>query len=532
MKNFVFRNYTIEYLFDSNNIFSGYGDINLPAGEHNSYIVFYQTNPGFTPEQLIAEVADIESKVNYLVEHLPHEKRLVIFTLKETYNHDWDIKARPALTAIKDFNSTFLKQVQQSRKGIKIIDINAFVPQPKEVSFVDWKFFYISQMIINPKLAKAFKSWYGVQLNAINLVRKKCIVLDCDNTLWGGVVGEDGVHGIKLGIDYPGICYKQFQELLTMAASKGIIIAVCSKNNEADVLEVWNTNTNNILNAQHISCHRINWQDKATNIKEIAEELNIGLDSLVFIDDNPVERSLVKSFLPDVTIPEFPQQPYELVNFFWEVYNQYFLTYELSEEDVKKTAQYKENFARKEAQKTFGNMDDYLRSLHMEVNIFPANDSNISRIAQMTQKTNQFNLTTRRYTQEDIVHFLKKEAYVFCAGVKDKFGDNGITIAGIIQPVNDEEAYIDSYLLSCRILGREIEIAVLRYIFNLLHQKGIKQIKAAYIPTKKNILAADFYDKAGFTLNRTDADGTKHYSLLLNDYFNIKDYYKINAYGA
>jgi FkbH-like protein len=150
----------------------------------------------------------------------------------------------------------------------------------------------------------------------------------------------------------------------------------------------------------------------------------------------------------------------------------------------------------------------------------------------MTQKTNQFNLTTRRYTQEDIGRFIKEGAYAFCAGVKDKFGDNGITIAGIIQPINEEAAYIDSYLMSCRLLGREIEIAVVWYMFNLLHQKGVRHIKAKYIPTKKNILAADFYDKAGFTLDHTEADGTKHYSLLLNDYFNIKDYYKINAHGA
>lgn len=525
MRNYIYRNYTIEYLFDNSTIFSGYGDVSLPTEDFDNIILFYQVDPSKTPENQIEEIEEIKSKIS-LITNLINNKRVIILTLPENFQNNWQIKNAEVSDAISQFNNIFLKDLALRQSNLKVIDINQFF-EKQHLDKVDWRFFFTSQMIINPKLAKPFKKWFLSQLDFISLKRKKCIVLDCDNTLWGGVVGEDGVHGVKLGQDYPGNAFKSFQELLLELSRKGIILAVCSKNNFADVQELWNNNPNNLINDKVLSAYRINWQNKAENIKSIAEELNIGTDSFVFIDDNPVERGLVKEFLPEVVVPDFPEKPYELVNFFWSIYNEYFSTFELSNEDIKKTEQYKEIFFRNESKKVFENMDDYLSSLDIVVDIIPANDSNITRLAQMTQKTNQFNLRTKRYTEEDLKAKIDNGGRIFCANVKDKFGDNGITIECIIDE-NENEFFLDSYLLSCRILGREIEKITLLSIIKNLTSVVNKPLKAEYIPSKKNIMTKDFLEKVGFTVEKELEDGSKYYNFDPNQNIEIKDYYTIN----
>lgn len=521
---YLFRNYTIEYLFDNSFSFSGYGDINKPDGEYDEYTIFYQLNPSFTPEEQVLEVEEIKSKISFIL-GMGITERIVIVNLYRNTTADWQLKNRQLLEAIDNFNNHFLREKIQQYSNVKVLDINIFC-QNQTLSLIDWRFFFTAQMVINPKLAKNFKKWYQKQTEILDLKRKKCIVLDCDNTLWGGIVGEDGTHGIQLGMDYPGICFKNFQNLLLQLSQKGVILAVCSKNNLKDVQDVWENNPNNLINSDVLSAYRINWQDKASNIKSIAEELNIGTDSIVFIDDNPMERNLVKNFLPEVEIPEFPKNPYELIDFFWEIYHQYFAVYELSQEDIHKTQQYKENFFRNESKKAFENIDEYLESLEIQVDIFKANESNITRIAQMTQKTNQFNLTTKRYTEEQLKGLLDKGASIFCANVKDKFGDNGITIASIITE-SETEFYLDSYLLSCRILGRDIEKITLLKILEKVNEGKHKKITARYIPTKKNIMARDFLEKIGFWLEKTDAEGNKFYIFDETAKQEIKEYYKV-----
>lgn len=525
MQNFVYRNYTVEYLFDSSTTFSGYGDVSLPPQNFDNLILFYQIDPSKSPEKQIEEIEEIKSKVS-LITNLVSDKRIVILTLQQNYQNNWQIKYAELSDEINKFNSEFLKELLGNKSNVKVLDINQFF-EKQTIDKVDWRFFFTSQMIINPKLAKPFKKWLSSQLDFISLKRKKCIVLDCDNTLWGGVVGEDGVHGVKLGQDYPGNAFKSFQELLYTLSQKGIILAICSKNNLADVQELWNENPNNLINDNVVSAYRINWQNKAENIKSIAEELNIGTDSFVFIDDNPIERGLVKEFLPEVEVPDFPEKPYELVDFFWKVYNEHFSTFELSSEDLKKTDQYKENFFRNESKKVFENMDEYLASLDIVIDIIPANDGNISRLAQMTQKTNQFNLRTQRYTEEDLKEKMKNGSHIYCANVRDKFGDNGITIACIIDE-NENELFLDSYLLSCRILGREIEKITLLSIIKKLIKTTKKPLKAEFIPSKKNGMAKDFLEKVGFVLDIENEGGVKFYSFNPEQNIEIKEYYTIN----
>jgi FkbH-like protein len=368
----------------------------------------------------------------------------------------------------------------------------------------------------NPRLAIPFQQWFENQIRTIELKRKKCLVLDLDNTLWGGILGEDGMSGIALGGDYPGKAYKMFQQQILDLSRQGIILAICSKNNLEDVRQLWMTHPDVVLKEEHFALLRINWNNKADNIREIAQELNIGLDSLVFIDDNPAEREIVKNYLPEVTVPDFPGQPYQLPLFFKELAAQYFSIYALTEEDKQKTEQYKANTQRSNEQRSFTNLEEYICNLKIELKIAEVNNLTLTRAAQMTQKTNQFNLTTHRYTDADLSEMLQNKHKIFTLSVSDKFGDSGITGLCIVQIV-DRDAYIDSLLLSCRILGKNIENAFLSFILKILQSKGIKKIAADYIPSAKNAQVIDFYEKNGFTVEKEDENRVKHYTTQLSE---------------
>lgn len=521
--NYLYRNYTVEGFFSSDYHFSGYGDVMIPSSVYKNHVIFYQLNPSSIPEVQINEIDEIISKISFVIKQLD-EQRIIIINLFEETKKDWTLNNPELIYKIKSFN-IYLNDLAKENRNIKILDINRFY-QSVNLPLVDWKFFFSSQIVINPKLSKYFKNWFSKEMNALELKRKKCIVLDCDNTLWGGVVGEDGTLGIKLGQDYPGICYSSFQNHIEMLSRKGVILTVCSKNNINDVKDVWENNPHQKITDNVLSAYRINWQDKASNIKSLSEELNIGLDSFVFIDDNPVERALVKEFLPEVEVPDFPEKPYDLIDFFWDVYHKNFSIYELTQEDLDKTDQYKENFFRNESKKAFENLDEYLKSLDIKIDIIQANESNLMRIAQMTQKTNQFNLTTKRYTEEELQKLISDGANIFCANVEDRFGDNGITIACIITEETDFYE-LDSYLLSCRILGRDIEKITLLKIIEKIRNGSKKIVRAKFIPTKKNEMSSEFLENSGFKLQNINIEGTKNY--VLDDCLPIlKDFYTIN----
>jgi len=390
----------------------------------------------------------------------------------------------------------------------------------------NWKYFILSRMIISPVHAQKFRLWLEKQFRILLNKRKKCLVIDLDNTLWGGILGEDGISGISLGDDYPGLSYRIFQEFILEAGKKGIILTVCSKNNKDDVIEAWNKHPGMILKQKHFSAIKINWENKAKNIVELANELNIGLDSMVFIDDNPAERELVKQVIPEVIVPDFPDQAFELPEFFNSLWNQYFAVYDLTKEDLKKTEQYRQNVERVQYKKDFVDETDYLKSLQMELVFMKADEFNINRIAQMTQKTNQFNLTTKRHSIEKIKSLLNDGNAVYCLHVKDRFGDNGITAAAIIE-LNGATAFIDVFLLSCRIIGRKIEDQFLQLILNDLLTMQVNQVKAQYIPTDKNVQTVDYYEKMGFNMIKEESSGIKNYELILTAKFEDLDYFSI-----
>ena len=405
-----------------------------------------------------------------------------------------------------------------------MIDFSEFTSRYRSEELIGWKFYFISQMYISSKITSEFATWVDSKIQNIALKRKKCLILDLDNTLWGGVLGEEGINGIQIGGDYPGKAFLYFQEALSALSKEGIILSVCSKNNEEDVFEAWEQNPFMVLRKKDFVAIRINWNDKASNIVELSKELNIGLDSMVFIDDNPAERELVKQTLPMVAVPDFPKQAYMLPQFFMQLVREYFEVYEITGEDKKKTEQYKANAERTREQAKFLNFEDFLRSLEIKIELQKVDSFNISRIAQMTQKTNQFNLTTQRYSEADVRQLLDNQWKIYCIRVSDKFGDNGITGAVFIT-----DNSIENILLSCRILGKGIETAFIKFVFKLLVEDGVSALEAKFIPTLKNRQVADFYDRLGFSVMRVE-EGVKYYMANIDKLdLSIPDYYSITV---
>lgn len=522
MSYFVFRNNTIERFFPKDYTFSGYDDISVIPAEAEGYVWFYQAPIGYQRDATAREIQGYGEKLDFILARINPSKTVIALTIDSVYTVPFTDDDYLVQQAIGEYNA-HLFEAEKNHSNLKVLDYSDFTRGYPVVDLFDWKFYFISQMGMNPKLTKDFRTWWDRKLECIALKRKKCIVLDLDNTLWGGVLGEDGISGIKIGGDYPGKAFLFFQKSLLELSKTGVILTVSSKNNEADVQEAWEKNPFMVLRKDHFAAYRINWNDKATNIRELAEELNIGLDSFVFVDDNPTERELIRQMLPMVSVPEFPTQPYELPVFFKEIVDSYFRVYTITEEDKQKTDQYKANAARSREQSSFSDLESFLESLDIQLIVEAANEFNIPRIAQMTQKTNQFNLTTRRYTDSDIKGFLESGWKIWCISVMDRFGDSGIT--GTIFVSDDA---IDTLLLSCRILGKGIETAFLKCVLGVLKEQGIKKVRADYLPTPKNAQVSDFYDRCGFTCVDVAANGEKSYELDLNNAdLRIEKYYHI-----
>ncbi len=525
MSKFVFRNNTVERFFNKEYTFSGYDDISVVPTDVESYVWWYQVPVKFEQDVLVDEINGYVQKLNFVLQQIDQKKMFVAFTMDILYSVPFTDDDFQLQNAVSDYNKT-LFALEADHSNIKVIDITEFNRNYTKAELFDWKFYFISQMGMNPKLHKDFKAWYQKKLNSIALKRKKCLVLDLDNTLWGGVLGEEGIEGIQIGGDYPGKAFLYWQEALLNLSKNGVILTICSKNNEQDVLDAWEKNPFILLKKEQFAAYRINWTDKVTNIKDLATELNIGLDSLVFIDDNPTERELIKQMLPMIAVPDFPKQSYELPVFFQQIVEDYFKVYSVTDEDKKKATQYKANVQRAQAQNAFTDFEAFLESLDIQITVEAANEFNILRIAQMTQKTNQFNLTTHRYTDIDVCGFVESGWKVWCINVADKFGDNGITGAIMVKP-NGE---IDTFLLSCRILGKGIEIAFVKQIFLLLAEAGITELKAKYLPTAKNAQVKEFWEKVGFTCTTETTEGEKEYELALKDAdTEIKNYYHITV---
>lgn len=397
---------------------------------------------------------------------------------------------------IEDINSRLIHSFANS-DSIYIYDFNGFVSQYGEDNIFDYKQFLFGDMKISldyiPYLANDLMGYVVGHLG----LSKKCIVLDLDNTLWGGIVGEDGFNGIRLGPEPPGNSYLEFQRVLLSLHQRGIILAINSKNNYDEALKVIKEHPYMVLREEHFASIRINWNDKVSNMKEITSDLNIGADSMVFFDDDPVNREYVRINMPQILTVELPQDPSQYAQTIKKMNE--FSVLSITDEDAQRGRMYLEQRKRNDLEQSAPDLESFLKNLDLKVLIKNANEFTIPRISQLTLKTNQFNLTTKRYQESDIKKLSNDDRYVVgCAQVEDKFGDNGITGVFIIHKENPKEWFIDTFLLSCRVMGREVEKGILGYIINKAKENGVERIKAQFIPSQKNKPIENFLPNCGF----------------------------------
>lgn len=328
--------------------------------------------------------------------------------------------------------------------------------------------------------------------------RAKCLVVDADNTLWGGVIGEDGIDGIGLGPEYPGSAYVAFQRRLLDFQQRGFLLALCSKNNEGDVRQVLTEHPHQLLRESHFAAVRVNWEPKPGNLRAIAAELNLGLEALVLVDDSAHECLAVRQELPQVTVVQTPAEPVELPACLDELARLEILT--LTPEDRTRTALYAQERQRRALASTSDDLDRYLASLDMTMTVGLDDARQAPRLAQLTQKTNQFNLTMRRYSEADIRGFVADPDWLVAHfSLADIFGDSGVVGVALVCGVRGAMAEFDTFLMSCRVIGRRAETAFLAYLLDVLAQRGVRIVQAVYEATAKNALVKDFWPTHGFT---------------------------------
>lgn len=350
---------------------------------------------------------------------------------------------------------------------------------------------------------------------------QKCIVLDLDNTLWGGIIGDDGVEGIKLGNEASGEAFVDFQKYLRKLKDRGVILAVCSKNQEENAKLPFENHPDMELRMDDIAVFMANWNNKDDNIQAIAEILDIGLDSLVFIDDNPVERELVRSRLPMVAIPEMPEDPARYVRILDHCC--YFESSTFSQEDSERNDMYRNNAQRKGIQKQYSNITDFLKGLEMKAFIEKFDEMNVPRIAQLINKSNQFHLTTTRYNEAEIKAMMRDENTV-CRyfKLKDRFGDNGLISVIILKKINGKDFFVDTWVMSCRVLARGMEEFIHNEMIAIVRLFNGQSLIGKYIPTKKNGLVADLYKNLGYNLI-DDKAGITVWSYSIDDGLSMRE---------
>ena len=412
-----------------------------------------------------------------------------------------------------------LKQLSRNIDSLYIYDFNSFVTKFGEKNILDYKKMNYGDIKINfdiiPHLIYDFLGYVKPILG----LNKKCLVLDLDNTLWGNIIGEDGIEGIKIGPYPEGRSFVEFQKVIKALSENGIILAINSKNNQKDAMKAINEHPHMILREKDFSCIKINWNDKISNMREISNELNIGLDSLVFFDDDPVNRELLRMSIPEINTVELPKDPSTYAQILRNLND--FNTLKITKDDIHRKIMYKQEQNRQKLESSTENLNEYLKKLDIKIKIKLNDKFSISRISQLILKTNQFNLTTKRYQEEQIKEFIEdKTIIVGCSEVDDKFGENGITNVFIIK-TKPNEWIIDTFLLSCRIMGRGIEEGIIGKILEIAKNKGIEKIIATFIPTEKNKPAENFLKNYGF--EKED----EKWIFLLKNKIKIPDYLEV-----
>lgn len=419
--------------------------------------------------------------------------------------------------------TSFLQQLNEdlyrvAPENVTIVDVELLAQYIGKYQYIDYSSYFLNKMPCRLDLLPEFCSLFVRLIAAMKGHIRKCLVLDLDNTLWGGVVGDDGWDGIQLDPNEgTGEAYRYFQQYVLALKQRGVILAVCSKNDEDKAKEPFENNPHMLLRLEDISCFVANWEDKASNLQMIAQKLNIGVDSLVFFDDNPAEREIVRLHLPQVHVVDVPEDAALYVAtldreapFEW---------LQLTKEDLLRSDSYVRNQQRENMQRQFVDYNAYLQALEMSGSVHRVGDKEIPRFSQLLNKSNQFNLRTQRYTEDEICSMQKdKNVRCLCGELSDKFSSYGI-ISCVILKKTEELVFIDSWVMSCRVLKRGVEYMMFRQMIAESEAVGCREIVAEYIPTTKNGMVQDFYEGLGFDLC-SEQDGVKRYRYDLSKPFN------------
>jgi FkbH-like protein len=404
---------------------------------------------------------------------------------------------------VLEMNAAFSRAAEDD-PSLVLNDLHGLSSRMGLNQWFDWDRYFSYKVAVTSEASVAIARSLASIVGAIYGRTRKVLVLDLDNTLWGGVIGDDGIDRIQIGRETAlAEAYTAFQEYCLSLQRRGILLAVCSKNDEAIARQAFE-HPDSVLKLEHFSCFKANWEPKHENILAIARELNLGVDSFVFIDDNPAERALVAAQIPGIAVPDIGGD----VTRFAQIIEQgrYFECVSISREDVTRAEFYQANATRARTQAKFASYGEYLDSLEMTAEIGRFKPVYLERIAQLINKTNQFNLTTRRYTLAQIEAIYRDDADIGIYGrLSDRFGDNGLVSIAIGRR-NGEALHLDLWLMSCRVLKREMELAMLDALVRIAEASGIRRLIGYYVPTKKNAMVADHYENLGFELSSRDAD--------------------------
>jgi len=392
-----------------------------------------------------------------------------------------------------------LELLARAGSGVSILDFDGVASAFGKDRWSDAHLWYLARQHPAPDALPLWVDQLAAHLRALLGLGKKVLALDLDNTLWGGVIGEDGLEGIQLGAHSPeGEAHQDLQRHARELRERGIVLVVCSKNNEADAREPFEAHPEMLLRTDDVAVFRANWQDKATNLREIAASLGLGLESFVFVDDNPTERAWVRREIPEMAVPEVGSDAAAFVRLLDR--GRWFEALSLSEEDRLRASDYAANVRRAELAGAATSMDEFLASLEMTATIGEFDAANLPRIAQLVSKSNQFNLTTRRYTQEQLRGFAESPEHVTrWFRLRDRFGDNGIigVMLGVVQ-ASEATLEIDLWLMSCRVLGRRMEELMCRTLMRAARERGLTRVRGRYLPTAKNAMVTELYPRLGF----------------------------------
>ena len=403
--------------------------------------------------------------------------------------------------------SSFLFQIRKlnyelmgyaaSQPGFFICDLSAIQNQFGKATLFHPSVYISTDMVLSIDILPQIAASTTALISAMYGKIKKCLVFDLDNTIWGGIIGDEGLAQIQLGNLGIGKAFTEFQHWLKKLKNRGIILAVCSKNTESVAKEAFEKHPDMVLKLEDITIFTANWENKVDNLREIQNTLNIGFDSMVFLDDNPFERNMVREHIPDLTIPELPEDPADYLEYLYNL--NLFEPASFTSEDAERTKHYQTAAKLITEQQSFVNENDFLKSLNMVSVVEPFNKFNVPRVAQLSQRSNQFNLRTIRYTEAALEKLINSPGtFTFSFTLEDKFGDNGLICAVILEKESADTLFIDTWLMSCRVLKRGMENFVLNTLINFAKAKGFKYLRGEYLPTAKNQIVKDLYKNFGF----------------------------------